>query len=561
MLPSASGYLRATRFGVLLVSVTIGTLCLSSCGGDNASSNPSTPPATSPNSPSSPSASFTIGGTVTGLIGGGLTLQDDAGDDLVVNADGHFTFVTPIATGAVYAVTVKAQPTNPPQTCSVNAAAGIVQNANVDNVAVVCSLQAFHVGGIVSGMTGKGLVLQDNAGDDLTIDANGTFTFRAPVALGANYAVTVKSPPFGPLHTCTVNAGAGTVTNADVTSVSVSCAPVVPHFAYVSNAWDGTLSIYAINTVTGALSSPGGPPFAVGPSPLALTIDAAGKFVFLIDGANRTLAAYGIDRSTGALSLAPGSPSTISPSTLTDVAVDPASHFVFVTNAGGFNTVSAFSLASNGALSPVAGSPFATAPAPVATVVDPASRFLYVLGLSGAVAVHAIDNRTGVLSQIAGSPFAAGSNPLSIAIEPRGKFAYVVDNAASAVLVFAINGTTGALAPAGQVSTQPGAQVMAVDPSGRFIYVGTAFFDGVSFIRAVSTYGIDAQTGALTAIGALPVSYSPDRMTVDPSGSFLYVTSAADNSINTYAINATTGALNSNGGVATGSNPQSVAAF
>ena len=44
---------------------------------------------------------------------GRLVLQNEAGDDLAIPGDGHFTFSTPIAAGAIYAVTVKAQPTDP----------------------------------------------------------------------------------------------------------------------------------------------------------------------------------------------------------------------------------------------------------------------------------------------------------------------------------------------------------------------------------------------------------------------------------------------------------------
>jgi hypothetical protein len=82
---------------------------------------------------------YTIGGTVSGLVGSGLVLQQDAGDNLAISANGNFTFATPLFDGAPYAVTVFAQPANPAQTCTVANAAGVVQGANVDNVAVTCT--------------------------------------------------------------------------------------------------------------------------------------------------------------------------------------------------------------------------------------------------------------------------------------------------------------------------------------------------------------------------------------------------------------------------------------
>ena len=50
---------------------------------------------------------YTVGGTVSGLAGGALVLQDNGGDDLTVTADGAFAFPTAIASGAGFEVTVE----------------------------------------------------------------------------------------------------------------------------------------------------------------------------------------------------------------------------------------------------------------------------------------------------------------------------------------------------------------------------------------------------------------------------------------------------------------------
>ena len=51
-------------------------------------------------------------------------------------------------------------------------------SANVTSVAVTCTtnVTSFSVGGSVSGLSGT-VVLQDNGGDDLSVTANGSFTF------------------------------------------------------------------------------------------------------------------------------------------------------------------------------------------------------------------------------------------------------------------------------------------------------------------------------------------------------------------------------------------------
>ncbi len=166
---------------------------------------------------------FAIGGTVTGLEGTGLVLQNNAGDDLPVNVNGTFAFAAPLEDRASYAVTVKSQPTDKWQTCTVSGGEGTVAAAPVTAVAVTCTTNRYAVAGTVSGLDGSGLVLQNNAGDDLTIERNGRFEFPAEVESGADYRVSVLTNPANRSQTCTVTNGAGTITDQGVTNVEVSC--------------------------------------------------------------------------------------------------------------------------------------------------------------------------------------------------------------------------------------------------------------------------------------------------------------------------------------------------
>ena len=146
-------------------------------------------------------------------------LRDNGGDDLTVTANGSFAFATKLAGGAAYTVTVKTNPSG--QSCSVANGSGTIAAADVTNVAVTCaSSPTYSVGGSVSGLSGT-VVLRDNGGDDLTLSANGPFTFATKLAGGAAYNVTVKTNPSG--QTCTVANGTGTIAAADVTNVAVTC--------------------------------------------------------------------------------------------------------------------------------------------------------------------------------------------------------------------------------------------------------------------------------------------------------------------------------------------------
>jgi N-acetylneuraminic acid mutarotase len=70
--------------------------------------------------------------------------------------------------------------------------------------------------------TGGGLVLQDNGGDNLPVNANGNFTFATPIDSGGTYKVTVLTQPSSPAQTCGVTLGTGTAT-ANTTNVAVDC--------------------------------------------------------------------------------------------------------------------------------------------------------------------------------------------------------------------------------------------------------------------------------------------------------------------------------------------------
>ena len=79
----------------------------------------------------------TIGGTVSGLGGGSLTLQLNGGGDRTVSANGSYAFASRLVDGANYVVTVKTQPQG--QWCTLAHASGTVQGANVTDVNASCA--------------------------------------------------------------------------------------------------------------------------------------------------------------------------------------------------------------------------------------------------------------------------------------------------------------------------------------------------------------------------------------------------------------------------------------
>ena len=195
----------------------LGLLCMMIIGACNGGIVPKLPVPPSPQT-------FTVGGSVSGLTGSGLVLQNNGGDNLTIATSGNFTFATALASGAAFNVTVKTQPLSPTQTCVVTNPTGTLGSANIMNVVVTCTTNTYSIGGSVTGLTGAGLVLQDNAGNDLAVAAgSSTFTFSTPIASGANYQVTLKTQPTVPTQSCAVTAATGKVVSSNITNVVVTC--------------------------------------------------------------------------------------------------------------------------------------------------------------------------------------------------------------------------------------------------------------------------------------------------------------------------------------------------
>lgn len=210
---------------------------------------------------------YTISVSVTGLTGTGLVFQDNGGDNLSVTADGTFPFATQIASGGAYAVTILTQPSG--QTCTVISGSGTA-TANV-TVAVTCSVAMYTISASVSGLTGTGLVLQDNGTNNLSVTGNGTFPFTTQIASGGTYAVTILTQPSG--QTCTLGSNASGTATANVT-VAVTCSATMYTISVLVSGLTGTglqfqdnggdnLSVNANGTFPFAIKIATGSPYAV----------------------------------------------------------------------------------------------------------------------------------------------------------------------------------------------------------------------------------------------------------------------------------------------------------
>lgn len=160
----------------------------------------------------------------------------------------------------------------------------------------------------------------------------------------------------------------------------------------------------------------GSPTSSSGDSPQGIRVTPDGKFVVVVNQGTSSaictlncVSVFSLDSSTGALTEVPGSPfaSGDGPGA---VAIDPSGKFVFVGNTAG-NSMSAYTIDASGNLTPVAGTPvpLGTNAQPSSIAVDPGGKFVYVSIVGKQVAGFAIDAITGALAPLAGSPFSLGA--------------------------------------------------------------------------------------------------------------------------------------------------------
>ncbi|WP_419420512.1 hypothetical protein ACNVED_04215 [Legionella sp. D16C41] len=79
---------------------------------------------------------------------------------------------------------------------------------------------AYTLGGTVFGLVGT-IVLANNNGVTLTLNADDKFTFPTELLPGSTYAVTIQNQPAN--QTCTVANSTGIITNANITNITVNC--------------------------------------------------------------------------------------------------------------------------------------------------------------------------------------------------------------------------------------------------------------------------------------------------------------------------------------------------
>ena len=480
---------------------------------------------------------YSLGGYVSGVSGtAGIVLLNNGGDSKTVTTDGSYTFGTKLAVDAQYNITVQADPVD--HTCTVANGVGKMTSAGVTNANVTC-IAYYALGGAVSGLTGT-VVLQNNGGDNLTVTANGNYTFATKLADSTAYAITVLTQPSGQI--CTVDSnGTGTVKGAAVTA-NVTCTN--------SFSLGGTLTGVNPRSSSMVLRNNDGDDLVVAATDTS--------YVFATQVAQGTN--YNVTVLTQPSSATSHEICTIASPTgtmptgdLLTVNVDCSSSYtVGGTSAGGGGITG---LSGNMVLQNNSGDDLAVAGSGTTdfTFSTPlsASAGYSVSILKGPYAQDCVLNSTAsgavVTGDVSNVLIACTNNPATV---PNiGQYAYAANFNSNSVSAFDVSAADGSLSnnfpnTVNTGLTNPSSVVVHTVGANSYLYV-TNYNSGAS--GYISAYQIDTVTtpGFLNplAVPTIATGAGPYAITIYPSGKYAYVVNKTDNSVSAYSINSSSGAL------------------
>jgi YVTN family beta-propeller protein len=326
-------------------------------------------------------------------------------------------------------------------------------------------------------------------------------------------------------------ASAGPATPGGQEPESIAAHPARP-FVYVASHGDGTALAFKIDTTTGRLGPAGAPVVlgvAAG-GPTAVAVHPGGQFAYFGNddqtfAVAETISILAIDGATGGLTLS-GSVPTGSGG-LIDLTIEPGGRFLYVANGLGGN-VGAFSIdTSTGALTSIGN--FDVHFAPVALSVDPSGQFLYVAysDTQSGIAAYRIDVGTGALTPLGG--VIASSGPWSVnnvAVDPMGRLVLLVSGVQAShfpglVTAYPIDPQTGAVgAAASSASAGTQAYALAIDRMGRFFYVGDFGSPVDNNASYILTFTLDGASGTVAGTTlSVPSGHGTASLTITTAAS------------------------------------------
>lgn len=303
---------------------------------------------------------------------------------------------------------------------------------------------------------------------------------------------------------------------------------------YVANGGSKDISVFHLDTASGALSTRGAVALEGAPGPLAISPDR--QFLYAALRPTKSVQTLRVDRATGALS--PAS-TTVTGVNAAYLITDRAGRHLLSADYGG-DRVTVHPVDAGGKIGATPTADLATGRNPHSIQSDAANRFVFV-PLCGADQVLQFQFKDGRLEP--NSPpavaFKAVDGPRHFAFHPKGDFVYVVNEKSSSVTALAFDRKGGVLTALQTLPTLPadftGKNTCAdihVTPDGKFLYASNRGHD------SLAGYAVDAKSGRLTALGNFATEKTPREFDIDPGGQFLFAAGQGSDRLAAYRIEA-----------------------
>jgi len=342
-------------------------------------------------------------------------------------------------------------------------------------------------------------------------------------------------------------------------TIGVASPPPAPGSAFVFTANAGGNSISGFsNNSAGSLTAVPGSPFSSPGQPFGLAASPNNAFLYVSSFQNAQVTGFSINSTTGALTPLTCPVASTGPQPL-KIAINPAGTLLFTANQAG--SVSGFAInTGTGCLTAI--STTLTDLVARGLTIDGTGQFLYVVTGGGGIDLFTININGTLTRQVIGGFDSTTGTMLAVKAVPNLNVLIATDGGSTNNLrTFIINTTTGALTPiivtvAGSSPANPSAIAVNLPASSTTppFYVANTASNNLT----VSTIAADATiaTSSLTA----PASIGPVDLAVDPSGKFLYVANNGASTVTVFNANITAANVNSAiiSFVATGAGPESI---
>jgi 6-phosphogluconolactonase len=350
--------------------------------------------------------------------------------------------------------------------------------------------------------------------------------------------------------------------------IGVTSMSAAKTFVYVSNAQDGNIDAYVMDTGTGALTPIGKAEAAKLVMPM--TVSPSKKHLYAVIRSQPTrVLTYAIDPATGVLTQKASAPL---PDSMPYVSTDHTGRYLFTASYGG-DKLAVSPIGENGLAEAEASQVIATGRNAHAILPDRSNKFVYATTLgANQVLQFVFDAKTGKLTanQPAAVSPAAGHGPRHMAFSPDNKNLYVLNELSGHVTQYAVDAGKGTLslvesissvpaeaglvwgapqAPAG-TAPAPGAAVAPKDdkpkvwaadiqitPNGKFLY------STERTSNKIALFTVAAETGKLAYVANFATEAQPRGIKIDPSGQYLVASGEKSDRLSVYKIDQGTGKL------------------